>query len=401
MTVAITYRASVEVIRLLMEVFPESAGLPNRQGATPLHLLCDCGSSVDSMRAILETPAGASTIQHQWKIHYQDHDNHNTHNSSKNKFSTTTTTALQLLHRRMNAPHFRRDLLSMRETRKRQQTIHEELNRLLQKEKELNTKKHDHENDRNQQQQQQQQQQLVHEQTHESATQSTSSTSITNTTTFRQAKANLARHELMIASFQQNDYWQKAAMLILVEYTQQPLPPEGLHDKQANIVHACAGVSSCHANLLEFAMLLHQNDLQNQRDDKGRLPLHIAAMHHAKSLTSNDNDSSSSSFSQSRSESHLLQILEACPTAALVKDDDGNLPLASALQNLRTNVWSTGLQTLMDANISALETLNLGEKLYPLLLKRMTGPNEVFRCLHLHPHLFRNMNRRNVHEVEC
>ena len=61
-SVAISYRASVEVVRALLEVYPESAGLPNGVGAYPLHLLCDYGSCVDSLSAVLETQAGAATV---------------------------------------------------------------------------------------------------------------------------------------------------------------------------------------------------------------------------------------------------------------------------------------------------------------------------------------------------
>jgi hypothetical protein len=78
----------------------------------------------------------------------------------------------------------------------------------------------------------------------------------------------------MIASFQQNDYWQKAALLVLVSYTRQPLSPKGLEDEAANLVHACAGISNCPDYLMEFAILLHMDDLAKKKDSQGRLPLH-------------------------------------------------------------------------------------------------------------------------------
>lgn len=371
--VAIGYRASVEVIRSLLEVFPESAGLPNGVGAYPLHLLCDYGSSVDSLRAVLETPAGAATVA---------------------KRMGKNTTVLGMLNARMNKPQFRRALVSMREARKRQQSIRDEMQQR---------------HDRQQQQKDSHQNQQHHQQHGDSVSnnENIDNGNISDTEKTRgrgsptcdsQANAILQRHEMMIASFQQNDYWQKAAMLILVEYTQQPLPLEGLHDDQANIVHACAGASSSHAHLLEFALLLHEDDLLGKRDAKGRSPLHVAALNHATSLHGT-NDSTSQSISQRI----ILQVLEACPKAAFVKDDNDQLPLALALQELRQSTtpkpygrssrekaWSPGLQRLLDENLAALETLNLDERLYPMILKRMTSPNELFLVIRRHPNLFQN-----------
>lgn len=332
--VAISYRASVEVIRALLEVFPESAGIADGVGAYPLHLLCDYGSSVDSLRAVLETPAGAATIGRRMD------------NKSRPR------TALEILNARMNYPQFRRALISMREARKRQKTIRNEMQQKQHQQlldfgvlgdieranvsdirerpaaPEPNTDNSDEDGGQN-------------------------ARGPTNTTTSERNNAMLRRHELMIASFQQNDYWQKAAMLILVEYTQQPLPLEGLHDEQANVVHACSGVSNCNRHLLEFAILLHQDDLLQKRDAGGRLPLHVAAENHAASLLVNN------SSNQSLTEEIILQVLHACPKAAFVKDKNGMLPLAAALQILGRSTtkpngrsaeraWSAGLRQLLD-----------------------------------------------------
>ena len=380
---AISYRASVEIIRSLLEVFPESAGLANGVGAYPLHLMCDYGSSVESLRAILETPEGAATVSRRMG---------------------QSSTALDILNVRRNFPPFRRALMSMREARKRQQTIRNEMQRRqgqLQQENGLRR----HLPDQN----------VLEAGEHgdeSNARDPTSDSNVDNSnnnsngddgsargrgtlTSSEQTNAMLQRLERMIASFQQNDYWQKAAMLILVEYTRQPLSLEGLHDEQTNIVHACAGVSSCNPFLLEFALLLHQDDLIQKKDSNGRLPLHVAAINHAASLLGND------SASQRLTQGMLLQILEACSKAAFVQDKNDKLPLAVALQELgrpttkacgdkTKKVWSPGLQRLLDANLAALETLNLDERFYPLILKRMTSPNELFLCLRRHPHLFQN-----------
>lgn len=69
---ACCYRASSDIIRALVQTYPESAGIcidsKSEQGGTaPLHLLCDYGCRVDSLRAVLESPAGVASTR------YYDH----------------------------------------------------------------------------------------------------------------------------------------------------------------------------------------------------------------------------------------------------------------------------------------------------------------------------------------
>jgi hypothetical protein len=364
--VAISYRASSEIVRALLEAFPESAGLPNGVGMYPLHLLCDVGSCVDSLCAVLETAAGAATPK--------------------------KLDALHILNMRMNRRLFQRAIQSMREARKRQQATR---NVLLQR------------------QRQQQQEQPVTADT-------TEASDHTNTRTSNEINAAAAfdRNERMISSFQQNDYWQKAALLVLVAYTQQPLTPQGLEDEQANVVHACAGVPDCPRCLLEFAILLHMDDLSQKKDSQGRLPLHVAAKTHARCLlTSKEGDRR-----KQLTRDALKRILNACPAAAFEQDADGNLPLALAVQELSdqskknnstnphpTNcrigaiqTWSSGLQDLLDANLAALETLNLDEKLYPYVwAKRMTSVDKLLESVRQNPGWFCQGECRLHRTVGC
>lgn len=348
--VAISYRASVEVVRALLEAYPESAGLPNGVGAYPLHLLCDYGSCVDSLRAVLETPAGAATIEKSMRA---------------TKFDRSQT-PLDILSTRMNYAVFRRAILSMKQARKQQQAKREAM---LQKQK-----------------------QKLLEGTEERQPPQTGNEN--------NAEAAFDRNERMIASFQQNDYWQKAALLVLVAYTQQPLSPQGLEYEEANLVHACAGVPDCPSYLLEFAVLLHMEELMEKKDHLGRLPLHVAAQNHARRLVHKPSSNETSERSRRRrgTEDPLGFVLEACPAAAFVMDLNGDLPLAVALKEIRQQTagkaWSNELQQLLDANVAALETLNLEEGVYPYIWsQRMTAVDHLFESIRRHPDLFDRHHR--------
>lgn len=97
---ACCYRASSGVIRALVQVFPQSAGVTieseteQHGGSTPLHLLCDYGCQADSLRVILETVPGAT--------------------SSRQKDWIYRRTALQILNERKNMNEFHSHLAELR-----------------------------------------------------------------------------------------------------------------------------------------------------------------------------------------------------------------------------------------------------------------------------------------------
>jgi hypothetical protein len=379
--IAISYRASPDVVRALMAVFPDSSGLPNGAGSYPLHLLCDYGSSVDSLRAVLETPAGAQTI------------------TAKDR--ATGLPPLCILNARKNGPQFRRALASMREARKRQHAMN--FQRL--EDDGSRQQEGDGENNSGENEQHSFDVSIRTSTRVDSSISNLDSSNQSNTSTSGPArtgrrggtKALMQRQERMIASFQQNDFWQKAALLVLVEYTRQPLTEEGLDSDQVNIVHACAGSPSCSASLLGFAILLHTDDLMNRFDQRGRLPLHVASATHASSLLMKK-DNGKVHENRDRSEEILLTLLDANPQAAFVPDHDGNVPFVVALQEQQRQfhqqggkAWSFGLQRLLAANLSALEAINLDESLYPFLLaNRMGTIDNIFSTLRGHPNLLHN-----------
>ena len=59
-----SYRASGDVIRELVQAYPEGAGIPvPRSGACAMHLMCDVGGSEEGFRALLETNAGVGSLR--------------------------------------------------------------------------------------------------------------------------------------------------------------------------------------------------------------------------------------------------------------------------------------------------------------------------------------------------
>lgn len=96
---ACCYRASSDVIRTLVQAYPESAAMTidtkaEQGGSTPLHLLCDYGCQADSLRAILETEAGAASTRKKDRIYRR--------------------TALQILNERKNLSEYHSHLAELR-----------------------------------------------------------------------------------------------------------------------------------------------------------------------------------------------------------------------------------------------------------------------------------------------
>ncbi|CAB9509874.1 expressed unknown protein [Seminavis robusta] len=364
--VAISYRSSVDVVRALLQVFPESAGLPNGAGSYPLHLLCDYGSCVNSLRAVLETPEAVATVTKRIQ------ETRPSGGISNNKHRHTTP--LNLLNARMDYPQFQRAIVAMREARKQQQVIKEEL----------------------QQRRQQKQREMAAGAAVASDIEQSEADPEANSGGNSNADpmvAWLQQHEQTIASFQSNDYWQKASLLAVAEYTQEPLSPEG----QTYIVHACAGMPSCPKFLLEFALLMHADDLLDKKDSQGRLPLHVAAANHANALGLDLLHNKENERHREASQRTLATVLSSCPQAAKVADSNGDLPLALALQLIQLNgsdsasAWSSGLQELLDANLEVLEVLDLNERLFPYVwANRVKNVDSLFQSIRQHPNLLQN-----------
>jgi hypothetical protein len=158
------------------------------------------------------------------------------------------------------------------------------------------------------------------------------------------------------------DFWKKASLLIQTEYSGNVLD-ENDEVYNAYIVHACVGVHGCPPALLEYAILLHPEQLLIQ-DENYHLPLHIAS---------------------SRSDAIVLKdILGACPDASKIRNRQRQLPVEIAVDSGRS--WDDGVGQLLEANPGSLEALNVDERLYPLTWSRLSGgPNSIFESLRVRP----------------
>jgi hypothetical protein len=58
------YRASPEVVSVMVKSYPDGVGVPTDCNSYPLHLASRCGCSAGVLEAILSTPEGVSTIRY-------------------------------------------------------------------------------------------------------------------------------------------------------------------------------------------------------------------------------------------------------------------------------------------------------------------------------------------------
>jgi ankyrin repeat protein len=157
-----------------------------------------------------------------------------------------------------------------------------------------------------------------------------------------------------------SDFWEKAAILMLVEYLKRPLRDDDLDD--ARILHACIGSMECPQSVQEIAILLYEDQLLTP-DENGQLPLHNVAR-----------DGSPA----------FMYVLAGNMSAASVRNEQGMLPLEIAVRNENTCC----LGQLVEANPSALGELNLDDRLYPKVWSQLSTTDALFRAIRSRPELF-------------
>jgi hypothetical protein len=165
------------------------------------------------------------------------------------------------------------------------------------------------------------------------------------------------------------DFWKKASLLIQTEYTGNVLD---VNDEVDNvyIVHACAEIHGCPPALLEYAILLHPEQLLIS-DENDQLPLHIAVSARSDTIILND-------------------ILGASPHASKIRNRQGQLPIEIAVESGRS--WADGVGQLLEANPGSLEALNVDERIYPLIWSRLSGgPNAIFESMRARPSVCRTV----------
>jgi hypothetical protein len=170
----------------------------------------------------------------------------------------------------------------------------------------------------------------------------------------------LQRLDQTFTDFRLFDFWQKAAILMLVEYLKRPLTDDDLDD--ARILHACLDSSDCPQSVQEFAILLYEDQLLTP-DENGQLPLHNVAR-----------DGSPA----------VMYVLAGNPSAASVRNEQGMLPLEIAVRNQNTCC----LGQLLEANPAGMYELNLDDRLYPKIWSQLPTSDALFRAIRSRPELF-------------
>jgi phage tail protein X len=330
--VACSYRASSSIIRLLVQVHPESVDMANGQGSYPLHILCDYGCpTVDSIRAILEVSVRTVRLED----------------------ALFRRTPLLILNERKNLHEFHDSLHTLR--------IMANNNNNNNNNNALGGGYHHHRT-------------------------SPSLPSLTKKDTLF-----LARCRRMV-------FWKKASLLILAEHSKRTLPKSSGNDNDndndndnenndeedddttsptrttTGIVHACLHINHCPPALLEFAVLVRANELLLPDDTTGQLPLHVAV--------------------QQCNVTTIMDLLNANPEAARIPNpttttttsrsvgnttrynnnnntNNNKLPLQVLLERFPDSPWAGVVNPFVSANPTALESLNLDKRFYPLIWAKL------------------------------
>uniref|UniRef100_A0A7S2LD03 Uncharacterized protein n=1 Tax=Leptocylindrus danicus TaxID=163516 RepID=A0A7S2LD03_9STRA len=146
--------------------------------------------------------------------------------------------------------------------------------------------------------------------------------------------------------------WRTVDMLLKAGY-QDACRQSGIKVKW-RVMHAAAG---CTSQVELIKMLLMMNEKQIWlRDEKGNLPLHIAA-------ASEKNTTSMFAENVKRS---IDVLLEAFPQAASCTDNQKRLPLFTAIESGKT--WHSGIESILAAEDRASRVLDPKSKLYPFML---------------------------------
>jgi hypothetical protein len=172
------------------------------------------------------------------------------------------------------------------------------------------------------------------------------------------------------------EFWQKAALLVLAEHyvfrsTSSPasstsdakaiIPPLDLYD-DSRALHACLKIPRCPPSLIEFALLLHPEQMLTP-DDEGRLPLHIAA---------------SKLCQDPSAKSILIDLVTACPQAAQHRDGHNLIPL----ELCGASAWNESLARLVLAYPLGLAAMDFDDALYPRIWARISLRRDTLDALY-------------------
>jgi hypothetical protein len=163
------------------------------------------------------------------------------------------------------------------------------------------------------------------------------------------------------------DFWCKARLLIILkEYESLSCRPMTMisnnsfldndndddsnnFNNQSIIIKACLTIKDCPPSLLEYALLVHKEEL-SMKDNNGDLCLHLACMTNYNNTNNNSNNEqqhmehNNDNAKQQRRAAVVLDVLLAYPEAAAVTNGFGRLPLEIYLRNNPSTSSSTELE---------------------------------------------------------
>ena len=298
---AASYRACGSVIRALVRAYPEGCGIFDpKSGATALHIMCDRGSSVEGIHAILETDAGAMSTQ-TTDAQYQQ-------------------TPLEILNARKNMYEFHSMIVSLK--------IFNEKRRY----KSGVTSGSDYVN----------QQFESHDQ-------------VRFPTDF----------EFQLERIRKGTFWSSVCALVQSQHKCSALETDA--DTSCHVLHACVGIPNCPPSLVELAALLHPEQLWEEQDEDGQVPLHII-------------------FARSDWQRFFFDVFH--PEATRICNRHGKYPLQVAVESGYFDAWCVEMGLLVASHPPALICLDLDERLYPYVLSKLPGElDSLFQFLQARPQL--------------
>mmetsp|Transcript_23742 Transcript_23742/g.35646 ORF Transcript_23742/g.35646 Transcript_23742/m.35646 type:complete len:406 (-) Transcript_23742:592-1809(-) len=185
-------------------------------------------------------------------------------------------------------------------------------------------------------------------------------------------------------------------------------------------IHALAAVN-CNPRLLRFAVKIFPEQVE-ERDERGRLPLHIACRKtcaynlEPADLNQNDGDlnaSSSCTSSDCNGQANeklfptelisiLNPLLESHPQSASIPDKAGRLPLHLAI--VRGRSWHSGVELLFRAAPDVISKRDVETGLYPFQLALASKKSDLttaYRLLRASPTLIQSGIGQGIRKRRC
>lgn len=177
---------------------------------------------------------------------------------------------------------------------------------------------------------------------------------------------DIGRFKQALMEHDNDDTWQKACMLLVAEAYRRPISDGDL--EPGKVLRAAIQIEDCPASFSERAILLYSERLMDPGINDGNVPLHIAAKRGNTGL--------------------LLDLLEACPAAAAVRNSMGSLPLQTLLCQSQSQQWNYGIGALIEAYPQALEELHMPDGVYPLIWRKLSSKESLFQAVRACPRYF-------------